>query len=174
MPCPLNGRSTQALSCEKGVDPLKAAAAGDVIDAATAAELKDAAEGQRGYPLDDGTFVVVNKNEPLPAVVQADADAKSAAILAPSKDATSNSNLLLTEPPKVQSFVAKNTGKRVLVAWQVHAFHGYDESASDWWFVSGGPDMTAHYPDQPSAQAAIDGWLATKEDAGIYAVVYVD
>jgi hypothetical protein len=163
---------TEAPVAPEPVAPV-APVTGDVVDEATAAALKDANEGQRAYPLDDGTFIVVNKTEPLPAVVQAEIDVKSAVLLAPSTDATSNSNLLLTEPGKVQSLVAKNTGKRVLVAWRVHAFDGYDETATDWWFVSGGPAMTDHYADRASAQAGIDAWLAGKEDAATYAVVFV-
>lgn len=146
---------------------------GDIVDEATAAELKDANEGQRAYPLDDGTFVVVNKTEPLPPVVQADIDAKTAAVLAPQSDVSNNANLVLTAPGEASGHIAKNTGKRVIIAWLVRGYDGHAASPSNFWFVSGGPDMTVHYSDRESAQAGIDGWLAGKDDAATYAVVFV-
>jgi hypothetical protein len=146
---------------------------GDIVDEATAAELKEANEGQRAYPLDDGTFVVVNKTEPLPAVVQADIDAKTAAVLAPQSDVSNNANLVLTAPGEASGHIAKNTGKRVIIAWLVRGYDGHAASPSNFWFVSGGPDMTVHYSDRESAQAGIDAWLAGKEDASTYAVVFV-
>jgi len=153
--------------------PVNAPATGDIVDATIAAELKDAAEGQRGYPLDDGTFVVVNKNEPLPAVVQADIDAKAGAFLVPPRDITADINRSITAPGQAAIPIAKNTGKRVIVAWQVYGYHYNLEFAETFWMVSGGTPMDVHYADQASAQSVIDGWLATKDDAATYAVVYV-
>ena len=147
---------------------------GDIVDAATAAELKSAAEGQRGYPLDDGTFVVVNKLEPLPAVVQADIDTKAAAFLVPLRDITDDVQVSLTAPGQAAIPIAKNTGKRVIVAWQVHGFDGLSaEVESYFWIVAGGPDKMDHYYSQAEAQAAVEAWLATQDDAATYAVVYV-
>lgn len=154
--------------------PTPAPVTGDIVDADLAAALKEEAAGQRGYPVDDGTFVVVNKNEPLPEVVQADIDVKAAAILAPVTDVRGeNLNRTLTEPPRVQSSVAKNTGKRVLVGWKAYGYRGFDENASHFWYVTGGPEMSQHYFSREETRAAIDAWLATKEDASVYAVVLV-
>lgn len=50
---------------------------------------------------------------------------------------------------------------------------GSAEYPSDFWFVSGGPDITAHDSDRTSAQATIDARLAAKEDGMTYAVVLV-
>jgi hypothetical protein len=147
---------------------------GDVVDAATAAELKDAGEGQCAYPLDDGTFVVVNKTEPLPAVVQADADAKSAATLAPLTDYSNDAKAARAGIGQAQGYIAKNTGKRVILAWFMTAYDGAASSKTSYWIVAGGPDQTVHYYSRGEAQAAIDAWLASKEDAATYAVVFVE
>jgi hypothetical protein len=164
---------TEAPVAEAPAAPV-APVTGDVVDAATAAELKDANEGQRAYPLDDGTFVVVNKTEPLPAVVQADAEAKSAASLAPLTDYNNDAKAARAGIGQAQGYVAKNTGKRVIVAWQIHALENTrSEVASDYWIVAGGPDQTVHYFSQAKAQSAIDGWLAEQEEAATYAVVFV-
>lgn len=149
---------------------------GDIVDAATAAELKEAAEGQLGYPLDDGTFVVVNKNEPLPAAVQSDADAKTAATVAPFKNVTDQAEDAVSAVDQAQGYVAKYTGKHVIVAWLVHGYDSYAgnaENYSDFWTITGGPDITVHFYDRASAQAGIDAWLTGKEDASSYAVVFV-
>ncbi|ANP73022.1 hypothetical protein [Cryobacterium arcticum] len=155
-------------------EPVKAPATGDIVDAATAAELKDAALGQRGYPLDDGTFVVVNKNEPLPAAVQADADVKAAAILAPATNYSEDFGAAESALGQAQAYVAKNTGKRVAVAWKITAFENVmAENTTDYWIVTVGEDKTAHYFSQAEAQAAIEAWLAGRDDAATYAVVCV-
>lgn len=148
-------------------------ATGDLVDATTAAELKEAAEGQRGYPLDEGTFVVVNKLEPLPAVVQVDIDAKAAAFLVPRRDFSENVNVAMTAPGQAAIPIAKNTGKRVVVAWQVYGYDGFAEHPSESWYINGGPEMGVHYYSQAEAKAAVDAWLAGKEDAALYAVVHV-
>ena len=147
---------------------------GDIVDAATAAELKEAAEGQRGYPLDDGTFVVVNKNEPLPEAVQSDADTKTAATVAPFKNVTAQPEGARSAVDQAQGYVAEHTGKRVIVAWLVHGYDSYaGNDDTDFWTVIGGPDITVHFYDRASAQAGIDAWLTGKEDAASYAVVFV-
>ena len=99
-------------------EPIKAPATGDIVDAATAAELKDGAEGQRGYPLDDGTFVVVTKTEPLPTAVLADAQAKTAAAVATAPSLSDDNAGAQAILGQAQGYVSKNTGKRVLIVWQ--------------------------------------------------------
>jgi len=155
-------------------EPVKAPATGDIVDAATATELKDAAEGQRGYPLDDGAFVVVNKLEPLPAVVQADIDAKTAGTVAPFLNDSDNIADADAAVGQAQAYVPKNTGKRVIIARMVHAFeNSMTEVTTDFWRTNGGPDSGVHYYSQAEAQAAVEAWLATKDNVALYAVVYV-
>lgn len=116
----------------------------------------------------------MNQNEPLPAVVQADADATTAAYLFPLRDMTFDVSRSVTAPGQAAVPIAKNTGKRVIIAWKINGFeNNMAESTTEFWIVAGGPDMAAHYFSQEDTQAAVDAWLAGQEDAATYAVVYV-
>lgn len=95
---------------------------GDVVDADAAAAIKGAGNGQRAYPMADGTLVVVTKTEPLPTAVQADVDAKTAATLATVPNFSADLNGGSAALGKAQSDVASGTGKRVIVIWRALAF----------------------------------------------------
>ena len=147
---------------------------GDVVDAAQAKVILKAGEGQRGYPMADGTFVVVTKTEPLPAAVQAEADAKSAATLTPFVDILADEAGADAALGAAQLFIAKNTGKRVIIAWQALGYAtSYDEVKTMKWSISGGPAAGVLLDDEAAARAAIDSFLAGRDNGSEYAVVYV-
>ena len=151
-----------------------AAATGDIVDAAQAKALLKAREGQRAYPMADGTFVVVTKTEPLPANVQADMDAKSAATLAPFVDILADEEGADAALGSAQLFIAKNTGKRVIIALHALGYAtSYDEVKTMKWSISGGPAAGVLLDDEAAARGAIDSFLAGRDNASEYAVVYV-
>lgn len=65
--------ATPSLTSTASAEPTLAV--GAVVDATTAQEIGTRG-AQRAYPMADGSFVVVDRGEPLPAAVQADIDAK--------------------------------------------------------------------------------------------------
>jgi hypothetical protein len=83
---------------------------GGVIDAETAENLP---EGYHGYPMPDGTYVVVAEDEPLPAAVQEklNADGTYLNTLAQNGDTPEGGNALASSNRAVWDDVANNTGK---------------------------------------------------------------
>ena len=151
-----------------------AAATGDIVDAAQADVLLKAGQGQRAYPMADGTFVVVTKTEPLPPNVQADADAKSAATLAPFTDYAADTTGAEAALGAAQGFIAKNTGKRVIVVWNIIGYvDSYAEVKTSTWFIAGAASLGDLFPDEASARSTVDAFLAGRDDGNEYAVVYV-
>ena len=54
-----------------------------------------------------------------------------------------------------------------------NGYVGFAEYPSESWGISDGPEMGDRYYSQAEAQAAVDGLLAGKDDAALYAVVHV-
>jgi hypothetical protein len=162
--------STPVAEAPVAETPVAAPVTGDNVDAIEAKEILKSGLGQRAYPMADGTYVVVTKDEPLPEAVHYDIEDKTNATLAPYRVDSQDSDAAMGQ---AQDYVAKNTGKQVILAWLVYGFDGPSaEAKSEFWFIAGGPDSTVHYSAKADAQSAIDGWLAGKDDAATYAVVF--
>ena len=147
---------------------------GDVVDAAQAKVILKAGEGQRGYPMADGTFVVVTKTEPLPANVQADMEAKSSAAVAVNGDVTVDRNAHLSALYASAGSIGAGTGKRVISVWPLVGYPFSDsESKVGYWNVTGGPAPAGEqFNTRDEAAAFIDAWLSQQANANEYAVVY--
>jgi hypothetical protein len=162
--------STPVADAPVAETPVAAPVTGDNVDAAEAKEILKSGLGQRAYPMADGTYVVVTKDEPLPEAVHYDIEDKTIATLAPYRNNSQDRDAAIAQ---AQDYVAKNTGKQVILAWHVWGFDGPSaEEKSEFWFIAGGPDSTVHYTAKADAQSAIDDWLAGKDDAATYAVVF--
>ena len=156
---------------------------GDVVDAAQAKVILKAGKGQRAYPMADGTFVVVTKTEPLPADVQADADAVATKTNAPFHN-INESNI---EAANNAFYVSEDhaeaaTGKSIIL---IVATFGYTESAvdteddgfnnmeskSDYWLIGGGPVEGTQFMTMDEVNSTIAAWLAEQPNANEFAIV---
>ncbi len=111
---------------DEGVD-LSSLAAGDTIPEDLARDLnRDLQDGLRGYELPDGTFMVVKPNEPLPAAVRADAEAKAAAVPVVTGTAPEDYGASAEGGLNLANTLSLLTGKRVVaVVYGVVAFPGF-------------------------------------------------
>lgn len=147
---------------------------GDVVDAVQAKVILKAGEGQRAYPMADGTFVVVTKTEALPANVQADMEAKTSAVVAANRDISENLNAangaLFADAGKS----AAGTGKRIISVWGLYGYTDADgDNKSNFWGVFGGPGgQGQQFSSRAEAESFVNAWLAQQANANEYAVVY--
>jgi len=147
---------------------------GDIVDATEAKVILKAGDGQRAYPLADGTFVVVTKTEPLPAAVQADIEAKANVVAAEFRDASADLNATGAALGASEGKTASETGKRVISVWGLVGFYDSTiETKGPYWNVNGGPaNSGAQFATQAEARAFVDAWLAAQPNANEYVVVY--
>jgi hypothetical protein len=146
---------------------------GDVVDATQAEAILKAGNGQRAYPMADGTFIVVTKTEPLPAVVQSDADAKAEATFGPLRDVANDMNASTAALGKVAGDAIRDKGKRIITVFRTYGYTDADgDNKSEFWVIVGGPKQGTQFGSRAEAQVEIDAWLLVKDNANEYAVVY--
>lgn len=129
---------------------------------------------QTAYPLADGTTVVVDALQPLPATVQADIGARSAATAASSGDAMNiagrSDNLAARSATKAE--IQKGTGKRIVVAWDTLGLPFADTTSPiHFWAVDGLPG----YPlivSRDDVQAQFDAFVATQDEPAEWVLVF--
>ena len=165
---------TAAAESPAAISNAAAVVTGDIVDAAQVDVLLKAGAGQRAYPMSDGTFVVVTKTEPLPANVQADMEAKSAAVVAANGDVTVDRDAHLSALYASAGSIGASTGKRVISVWPLVGYPFSDsESKVGYWNVNGGPAPAGEqFNTRDEAVAFINAWLAQQANANEYAVVY--
>lgn len=159
--------------------PTPTSAVGDVIDADTAAELNEAKGDERGYPMPDGTFILVSKAAPLPDAVQADVNAKGTAHTQafPAVSAEPGVNgKSERERALVMGDIAMATGKQVVYGMKLAGYLTSDASEmTTYYFFNGAfSSPEPRYYTKADAEAAVNAWLATKENPYDYVVVWGD
>jgi len=134
----------------------------------------DLAVSQRAFPLPDGTFVMLDRYEPLPAGVQDILNAQATAAI-PYVPNSGNTQGTLDQPFKdaqaFQSATSAATGKNVTVVFRLQGYGGCNGSGQDpWTFTGASGDCTA-FASAAEAQAAAEARVAGRSDAGTYIVV---
>lgn len=133
------------------------------------------ADGQKAYPLPDGTFIVVDKNLPLPEAVQADLTAKGEAVVAAHPDGTVDSNAAVKAMGKYTIDITRTTGKRPLIVWYVYGYPTSGGNKTYFYSISGGPGTGSdYYSDRAEVEAIVDGFMADPTNASEYVVVWTD
>lgn len=150
------------------------AVTGAVVNAEEAHSILVAGKGQRAYPMADGTFVVVTKTEPLPAAVQADADAKVAAAVAAYPDDTVDHAAAEDAFRNTEGAIAIGTGKRVIfVVGQMGYSTGLAETKTFSYVIRGIPSVLGTvYEERADAQAAVEAFLAGVDNTVEWIVVW--
>ena len=132
---------------------------------------------QHAYPLADGTFILVNRYEPLPAIVaeavQAQGDAGM--VYEATGPSTATHNLYYAQGAAVRSAITQATGKNVITVARTNG-GGCDAARTvDPWSYNGAKATNhggcAAWATQAEAVAAAQGVVAAREDGGTYVVV---
>lgn len=147
---------------------------GTIVDEAAAHSILVAGKGQRAYPMADGTFVVVTKTEPVPAAVQADANAKAAATVAAHPDGSAPGMEGENALRAAEGAVAIGTGKRVIfVAGQIGYVESTSESKTYVLTVRGAaPLLGVLYDNRSDAAAAVDSFVASSDTPSEWIVIW--
>jgi hypothetical protein len=142
-------------------------AVGSSVDVETATRLSEETEGQlRGYPMPDGSYLVVDRSAPLPEPVQEDINKKGAAAIEPTlgspKDSVSPA--ALSNRQKVMGEVEALTGKDVVFGLRVTTFATAEATTPTTWYIFNGPFRSPepNYPTREGAEAAVNEWLASQ------------
>lgn len=134
------------------------------------------AGSQRAYPMADGSFVVVDRGEPLPEAVQADIDAKAVAFSeawgSDAQSAATSASLRARE--KVMADASGGTGKRPILILKMTAYETAEaEMPTTFWMVNGaGPAPDAVRRSREEMTAIVNEWLAQQDDPDLYVVIH--
>lgn len=138
----------------------------------------DLGPSQRAFPLPDGTFVLVDRNEPLPAGVQEVLNAQ-AAVAVPYVAAGAELTQAEVDQPYLDATAFRaaatmTTGKNVIVVYRTVGGGGCNGSGPDPWTHTGASGVVGTCRAYPSMEAARDAAQASvdaREDAVRYVVV---
>lgn len=174
--CSAPSSDVAAIPVATSATPAKATlAVGTVVDATTAQEIGTSGT-QRAYPMADGTFVVVDRGEPLPEAVQADIDAKAVMF---SEEWGSDAQVTATSASlrareKVIADASWGTGKRPILIFKMTAFDTAEsETPTTFWMVNGaGPAPDTARRSREEMTAVVDDWLAQQDDPDAYVVIH--
>ncbi|MDY0828930.1 hypothetical protein SK224_07295 [Microbacterium sp. BG28] len=165
--------ATPSLTSTASADPTLVV--GAVVDATTAQEIGTRGT-QRAYPMADGSFIVVDRGEPLPAAVQADIDAKAVAFSeewgSDAQAAATSASLRARE--KVIADASWGTGKRPILILKMTAYETAEaEAPTTFWMVNGaGPAPDGVSRSREEMTAVVNDWLAQQDDPDLYVVIH--
>lgn len=144
---------------------------GQVIDADAADALEPPLHG---YPLPDGTFVVVNRDEPLPDSVQADLDSQVTAYA----DAITPETYLDSGESQIKAIIGSaslNTGKRVVMIARIEGIRtaSGNENIQTWYWAWGAGNINgdAGFDTVDAAVSAARDWIAQTDEPSAWALI---
>lgn len=109
--------------------------AGEVVDAATAEVMAANYDGpQRGYPMPDGSYIVVDRAAPLPDAVQQDVNARGDAFTRTfPRVEDAGSGAAADARSKLMADIASQTGKQVVLVNRTEGYDYYENPVTGWW-----------------------------------------
>lgn len=150
---------------------------GDVLTEAPA----NLEPSQRAFPLADGTFVLVDRYEPLPEVVQAAVSQKvDESVVYTNHWNGDNTTQAAINEPVLQAQAARGeavaaTNKNVMVVYRTQGQNGCNGTGRDPWTILGATagqyGGCASWASQAEAVAAAEASVAAKQDANTWIVV---
>ena len=143
---------------------------GDILTVAPA----DLEVSQRAFPLPDGTFVMLDRYEPLPAGVQDILNAQATAAIpyvANSGNTEATSDQPFKDAAAFQSATSAATGKNVTVVFRAQGVEGCNGTGHDPWTYTGATGACTAFASAAEAQAAAEARVAGRSDANTYIVV---
>lgn len=108
--------------------------AGEVVDAATAEVMAANYDGpQRGYPMPDGSYIVVDRAAPLPDAVQQDVNARGDAFTRTfPRVEDAGSGAAADARSKLMADIASQTGKQVVLVNRTEGYDYYENPVTAW------------------------------------------
>ncbi len=168
---PATARGADVISASSSPSSTPTPQLGSRVSAEEALALVRGSQGEwRGYPMSDGTYVVVNKHEPLPDEVQADVTAQGVQHATVYGDGTSTDQTYLREREKMIAKVGVDTGKRVVALLRMTGYD-IDENLVTRYFFNGPFQPDVSYGSAAEARAALDAWLSTQEAPDDFVVI---
>lgn len=131
------------------------AAAGDVI---TEDEAELLPQGQRAFPLEDGTLVVVDDSEPLPEVIIEEAAAPAAAKTAEIGASAGRTRAVYDEATAASSKIIGQTGRYPVMIYKMYDSEGWKYQATGAAAVNPAPTSKS------VAVAAAEAYIAAQDD----------
>lgn len=155
--------------------PAPAAEVGAVVDQATAAELGKDTKGQlRGYPMPDGSYLVVDKSQPLPEPVQQDISRKGNDYASTYVADTGGQPNMLSDRTKLMGSVEADTGKTAILVVKLDVYTSPDSSErTTTYFVNGrGPRPDGVNRNRDEITAFVNDWIAKQPNPNDYVVIW--
>lgn len=143
------------------------------------AEPADLEPSQKAFPLADGTFVIVDRYEPLPEAVQAAVQATAEAGVTYEAGVTDYSGVAAQTQAinATKSAIITSTGKNVVVVYRMVGAEGCNGLGADPWTFTGATadqfNGCAGWATGAEALAAAQQYVAGRQDANTF-VVLVD
>lgn len=141
---------------------------GDIVTTAPA----DLEPSQKAFPLADGTFVIVDRYEPLPDAVQATVQATAEQGTA---NVGSGYNAVNDANSAVKSEIVQATGKNVVLVYRMIGAEGCNGTgANPWGFTGSSAEMfggCASWASQAEALAAAQQYVDGRENANTFVIV---
>lgn len=145
---PVDGDQTKAAASAQATEGKKV---GDELTAEQAAAIAKNWDGsQLAYKTAAGSFILIDRNQPLPEAVKADAGAKANAV---AQASATNGDTMNANVEKVQKTIAYETGHQIILVARVFTVTDPATSAKSWvWMSSAGGGE--QFADAASAVAA--------------------
>ncbi len=137
----------------------------------------DLEPSQRAFPMPDGTFVIVDRYEPLPEGVQAAVQATAEAIVTYTPGVTDYTGIEAQTATITQakSDIGRATAKNVVVVYRLVGATGCNGTGTDPWGFTGSSSHMfggcAAWATQSEALAAAQGYVNGREDANTFVIV---
>ena len=139
-------------------------------------EPTDLGPSQRAFPLGDGTWVIVDRYEPLPAGVQDILNAQATeAVVYFQATTQGDADRHVNDAMALRSATSAATGKTVWVVYRTNGSMGCRGSGPDPWSYLGAKatshDGCAAWATQAEAVAAAQGQIDVRQDANAHVVI---
>lgn len=127
-----------------------------------------------GYPMPDGSYVVVDRNEPLPVEVQDDLDRQ---VTAYAEAITPQSYIDSGEAQirAISGAASLNTGKRIVMIARIEGVRtaSGSEATQTWYWAWGAGNINgdAGFDTVETALDAANAWVAKQDEPGLWAVI---
>lgn len=133
--------------------------AGEVVDAATAEAMAADYDGpHRGYPMPDGSFIVVDRDAPLPDAVQRDANARGEAFAqAFPRVEDAHGGEAAQARSELMSEVKMQTGKQLVLVQRTDGFDYAENPITGYWTMGA---YTTPKTDTPRSREEVEALVA--------------
>lgn len=144
--------------------PTPAVPEGPAVGTVVGERPEDLPDGLGWFPLDDGTFLIVDSNAPLPQVVVD----QVAATVPPASSDTGGQRSAASE---AQGRIQRGTGKQAIVIYSMIGSKTADGPTETFYNLSGGAILPGATTDKAAAIAAAEAYIAAQADPTQWVII---